>query len=124
MIYDLSPVPSSSGGFLIGDLMGGKQETGGSGIESELSNDVADTNSETFCNLYQIVERRTFNSSFNTGDENCRKIRFFGELFLGQPNLSASGSDGSSEQLPMTFCGRHSSIKMHGNPSGEHVVND
>jgi hypothetical protein len=65
---------------------------------------------QCFGNLYQRIHRRRFFPPFHAADKDGRKIRFFGQLFLGEIGFLASGANGFPQQAAMWLAGRHDRI--------------
>jgi hypothetical protein len=65
---------------------------------------------QCFGNLNERIHRRRFFSAFDPTDKDCRKIGFFGQLFLGKTGLLATGANGFPQQTAMWLAGQHDRI--------------
>jgi len=63
--------------------------------------------SQRMGDLHQRIHRRGFFSTFNTADEDGRKVCFFGQLFLGETGTFAFGANGFTEETAVWWAGQH-----------------
>lgn len=61
--------------------------------------------------FHERIHRRRFLSTFNTADEDGRKVCFFSQLFLGEIGAFTFGANGFTQKTAVWLVGRHDGLK-------------